>query len=375
MNIVFIGLSITSSWGNGHASTYRGLIASLARRGHCITYLERDTPWYAANRDLTVAGYCRIDLYTTLPELRRRHETLVRDADLVVVGSYVPEGIAVGQWAVETAGGLTAFYDIDTPVTMADLEKARCSYLSADLISRFDVYLSFTGGPFLSAIQKKYNVKNVVALYCSADPALYYPTGAPSRYDMGYMGTYSPDRQPGLDRLLIRAARNWAQGRFVIAGPQYPESLNWPDNLTRVDHIAPENHRDFYNAQRYTLNLTRADMIRSGYSPSVRLFEAAACATPIISDYWPGLETFFVPGEEILVSRSAAETLHYLRDLNETRRRSLGEKARRRLLSAHTPDHRAAELDNVVTALLQHRPFASDAAPQAERSTYAGKTL
>jgi spore maturation protein CgeB len=365
MDIVFIGLSLTSSWGNGHATTYRALIASMARRGHRITFLERDLPYYAANRDMKSADYCDIILYTSLEELKRRYHALVRRADLVVIGSYVSDGVAVGNWVVETAGGLTAFYDIDTPVTIANLEKNRCCYLDADLISRFDVFLSFTGGAFLAAIQETYRIPRVYALYCSADPDTYYPSGAAPVYDLGYMGTYSPDRQPGLDRLLIQAARDWPEGRFAVAGPQYPESTLWADNIVRFDHIAPEGHRDFYNAQRYTLNLTRADMIRAGYSPSVRLFEAAACGTTIISDDWPGLDSFFVHGEEILISRSAEETVQYLRGLSETQRRSIGEKARRRVLAAHTPDHRAAELDRLVAAMRGEQLFSSIAAPRS----------
>ena len=262
-----------------------------------------------------------------------------------------PEGIAVCHWVLETAGGLTAFYDIDTPVTAASVANDRCTYLTADLMPRFDLYLSFSGGPFLAALQQTFGIAETYPLYCSADPATYYPQQAEPRYDLGYMGTYSPDRQPGLQNLLLQPARDWRAGRFVVAGPQYPEHLAWPDNVQRLEHIGPQAHRDFYASQRFTLNLTRADMVRAGGSPSIRLFEAAACATPIISDYWPGLEDFFIPDKEILISRSAADTLHFLRHTSEEQRLAIGEKARQRVLSAHTPDHRAVELENIVRAL------------------------
>ena len=356
LDLVFIGLSITSSWGNGHASTYRGLLAALAARGHRISFLERDVPWYAANRDLPSADYCRVELYSSPADLKERFGKAVRAADAVIIGSYVPDGIEVARWATAAAGGLVAFYDIDTPVTVAAIEKNACGYLTADLMARFDLYLSFSGGPFLDSLQEKYRLPATLALYCSADPAQYYPLDAPERFDLGYMGTFSADRQGALENLLIEPARQWANGRFVVAGPQYPPDLRWPANIERCDHIAPEAHRDFYGSQRFTLNLTRADMIRAGFSPSVRLFEAAACATVIISDDWQGLDSFFVPGEEILISRNSEETLHWLRHLDDARRLEMGLNAYRRFLSAHTPDHRAAELEKKLHSLLK-RPI------------------
>jgi spore maturation protein CgeB len=352
LNIVFIGLSISSSWGNGHAGTYRALIRALARRGHRIMFLEREVPWYAANRDLSQTDYCDIRLYSSFLDLRTRFTEPVRDADVAILGSYVPEGITVGDWMIRTARGVTAFYDIDTPVTMASLERGQCDYLSPGLLERFDVYFSFTGGPFLEHIQRHYRIPAVKALYCSADPEVYQPIAMQPEFDLGYLGTYSPDRQPALEKLLIEAARHWPTGRFVVAGSQYPRLTPWPVNIHRFEHIPPQAHREFYCSQRTTLNLTRADMIAAGYSPSVRLFEAAACGTPVISDHWAGLESVFEPGVEILISRSAGETLQYLQNLNEERLRTIGDKARRRFLGAHTPDHRAAEFEQQVVELL-----------------------
>ena len=237
----------------------------------------------------------------------------VRGADVVVVGSYVPEGVAVGEWVIETTHGIPAFYDIDTPVTLARLERGETEYLSRELLPRYALYLSFTGGPMLQRLERDYGSPMARVLYCSADPELYFPEPQTERWDMGYMGTYSQDRQPALESLLLEPARRWGQGRFVVAGPLYPEEIAWPANVERVEHIPPGGHRAFYNAQRLTLNITRADMRAAGWSPSVRLFEAAACGTPIVSDCWPGLESFFEPGREILVAGSAAEALDIMR--------------------------------------------------------------
>jgi len=352
LDILILGLSITSSWGNGHATTYRGLVRELARRGHRVTFLERDVPWYAGHRDLAQPPYCRTGLYSSLDELKSRFRSAVREADLVVVGSYVPEGVAVGEWVTATAQGATAFYDIDTPVTLARLERGDEEYLSPRLVPRYHAYLSFSGGPILERIERTYGSPMARPLYCSFDPELYFPEVRKPRWDLGYMGTYSDDRQPPLDRLLLEAARRWPEGRFVVAGPQYPESVRWPANVERIEHLPPAQHRRFYNSQRFTLNITRADMVRAGYSPSVRLFEAAACGVPIISDYWAGLDEFFALGDEILVSHSSEETLRYLREVGEEERRALGERARRRVLACHTAAHRARELEGYALELL-----------------------
>ena len=352
VKMVILGLSITSSWGNGHATTYRGLVREFVARGHDVLFLERDVPWYASNRDMPVPPFGRTELYSSLEELRSRFTQEVRDADFVMVGSYVPDGVTVGEWVVRTAKGVTAFYDIDTPVTLAHIELGDSQYLSRTLIPRYHLYLSFTGGPTLERLQKRYGAQVAKPLYCSVDPGLYYPEEGEVKWNLGYLGTYSDDRQPPLDRLLVEPARRWSEGRFIVAGPQYPNSIRWPDNVERIEHISPSEHCHFYNAQKFTLNVTRANMIRAGYSPSVRLFEAAACGTPIISDYWDGLNTFFEPGKEIFISQSPEETLHYLREVTDGERVEMSRRARVRVLAEHTAAHRAEELEGYIFELM-----------------------
>lgn len=348
MKIVILGLSITSSWGNGHATTYRGLVRELAARGHGVLFLERDQPWYADNRDAARVAGCEVALYRTVGDLRRDHARDVRGADAVIVGSFVPEGVAVGHWVQESAAGVTAFYDIDTPVTLEALKRDRCEYLSPEQVGRYDVYLSFTGGPTLRRIELELGARRARALHCSVDPTLHFPEQRDVRWDLGYLGTFSEDRQPALERLLVAPAQRWPEGRFIIAGPQYPAGIAWPRNVRRVQHLGPDRHRRFYNEQRFTLNVTRANMIAAGYSPSVRLFEAAACGTPIISDYWPGLEELFVPGKEVLLGRSSGEVLEHLRSLSPAQAIAIGAAARHKVLGAHTAAHRAAELEGYL---------------------------
>jgi spore maturation protein CgeB len=336
MRTVWLGLSITSSWGNGHATNYRGLLAALRRRGHDVLFLERDMPWYAAHRDFDASF---VGLYDSPDELERWEEQ-VRAADLVVVGSYVPDGCEVAGWVLDTAEGVTAFWDIDTPVTAAKLARGDHEYLSPDLIPRFDLYLSFTGGPFLETL----GARRPTPFYCVADPALYLPLEAPQRWELGYLGTYSADRQPKVDELLIAPARALQGRQFAVAGPQYPETIDWPPNIERFESLSPAAHAGFYAAQRFTLNITRPDMVAAGWSPSVRLFEAAACGVPVISDWWDGLDAFFEPGREILIAESAEDVLRHLHQGDGL----VGVRARARVLRSHTADHRAAELERHV---------------------------
>ena len=358
--IVIIGLTITSTWGNGHATTYRGLVRELARRRHQVTFLERDASWYSKNRDLPRPPYGRTLLYGSVDELRQKHADLVRSADLVIVGSYVPDGIEVGHWVCSTARGITAFYDIDTPVTLAALAAGTCTYLSEGLIPRFDLYLSFTGGPTLDLLERHHGARRARAFYCSFDPGAYHPQTRAYQWDLGYMGTYCATRQPGLQKLMLTAAHAAHDLRFVVAGPGYPDDTRWPPTVARIENVPAAQHRRFYTSQRFTLNLTRADMIRAGYSPSVRLFEAAACGVPIISDYWEGIETLFQPGTDILIAESARDTLRYLCELPESERAAIGRRARKRVLAEHTAEHRAIELE---THLLEVRRPARIALP------------
>ena len=354
LDIVIIGLTITSSWGNGHATTFRSLVKELNNRGHKVTFLEHDKPWYAGNRDLPNPTFCQTHLYASVDSLKEQFEEKVKKADLVIVGSYVPEGIEVGKWVNTTAQGIRAFYDIDTPVTISKVLNNECEYINKELIRQYNLYLSFAAGPVLDFLEKNLGAQQALPLHCSVDTDLYYPEEGTERiYDLGYMGTYSDDRQPPLEELMLNAARKWDRGKFVVAGPQYPETVQWPANVERLEHLPPAKHRHFYNQQRYTQNITRANMIRMGYSPSVRLFEAAACGTPIISDYWDGLYTYFRFDEEILVSRSAEDTLRYIKDMPEDERKEVGIRARKVVLRYHTAAKRAEELEGYALQMLK----------------------
>jgi spore maturation protein CgeB len=351
MRFVIFGLTISSSWANGHATTWRGLLKALRRDGHLVTFFERDVPYYAAERDLPNPDFCELVLYedwdTVLPRARRA----LADADVAMVTSYCADGLAACRLVLDGAGPLRVFYDIDTPVTLAELSAhgiataSGARYLTPALIPEFDLYLSFTGGSLLTEIETTWGARRTAPLYCSVDPEVHAPVepAADFRCSLGYLATYSADRQAGLERLLIEPARRKSAERFIVVGSMYPTDVAWPPNVAVHWHLPPSDHAAFYCANRITLNVTREAMIRVGYSPSVRLFEAASCGTPILSDWWPGLDEFFEPGGEILVARTADEAVAAL-ELGDGELARVAGAARERTLAAHTAASRAREL-------------------------------
>ena len=362
MKIVVFGLSITSAWGNGHATTFRALLEALHRRGHDIVFYEKNVEWYAHNRDLPHPSYCRLRLYESWPEIRNEAKRELGDADIGLVGSYFPDGIAAINELLDSRAAVKAFYDIDTPITIAELRRQnQTEYLKAEHISGFDVYFSFTGGPMLHEIEQQFGARCAVPLYCSFDPTEYRRFGVNKRFacELSYMGTYAPDRQAKLEELLVRPAEKLPGKNFVVAGPQYPKAIRWPKNVRRIVHLNPRWHARFYSSSRLTLNVTRREMVIVGYSPSVRLFEAAACGVAIVSDNWPGLGTFFTPGREILLPVDGQDVVRYLA-LDDTELRRIGDAAQQRVLAEHTSEVRAQQFEDAIVAAQQSgtRPHA-----------------
>ncbi|MBV8051848.1 MAG: glycosyltransferase [Acidobacteriaceae bacterium] len=350
MRIVIFGLSITSSWGNGHATTYRALVSGLHRRGHKIVFFEKNQEWYESNRDLPNPDFCQLRLFQDWSSISPIVRRELRDCDVAVVGSYFPDGLDAVQEVLDSNVPVKAFYDIDTPITISNLRDGTAGYLEARQVPGFDLYFSFTGGPLLKKLQSEFGAVRAVPLYCSFEENKYYPRKTYRRYQnhLSYMGTYAEDRQDKLQALFIEPASAAPDFKFVLAGPQYPRKLKWPDNIRHIKHLSPRWHPHFYSSSRVTLNLTRQAMVDCGFSPSVRLFEAAACGCPIVSDYWPGLETFLRINEEILIARSCSEVLCVIRDVEEGQLRGIAERARERVLSEHSSQCRAEEFENYV---------------------------
>lgn len=352
MNIVILGLSITSGLRNGHASTVCRLVRELSKKDHQVLFLEREAVNQAIRRDQPDTGYCKFERYTSIDDLKQCFTEQVREADMVIVSSYLQEGTLIGEWVINTTAGIKAFYDLDTPVTLAKLELEDHEYLHPDQICKYELYLSSSGGPILDMLEQKYGSPMARPLYCSFDTDMYYPDQQEIKWDLGYIGDFNNYRQPSLEMLMLDAARAWPGGRFAVAGKLYPESIAWPQNTSYIQHMPPTEQRLFYNSQRFTKNITGTSKNGLGYTPCLRLFEAAACCTPIISDYWEGLEHFFEPGTEILVSYSAGDTLMYLREICNSERKSIGFHAHKKVMTHHTAAHRVQELESYVQELM-----------------------
>lgn len=352
MKIVICGLSITSSWGNGHATTYRALVRALHARGHEIVFFERDLEWYASNRDMPEPPFCRVHIYERWQDIQALLRRELADADVALVGSYFPDSADAIATVLASNAAVKTFYDIDTPITVSKLRAGEAEYLTREQLKGFDIYFSFTGGPMLRELEEKFGAKRAVPLYCSFDPDRYRMSEPDARFrcDLSYMGTYAADRQPKLEQLLCEPASELADKTFIVAGPQYPSDICWPKNVKRIIHLEPKLHPPFYSSSRFTLNLTRKDMIHAGYSPSVRLFEAAGCGAAIISDTWHGIETFFTPGKEILLADSAHSVITSLSDLTQSEARAIGFRAQERVIAEHSAEKRALQFEDFVGA-------------------------
>ena len=353
MKIVIFGLALSSSWGNGHATLWRGLARALIRRGHHVTFYERDVPYYAAHRDVTELPGGELILYRDWDELLPRARQRLAGADVGMVTSYCPDGIAATELLLDAPVPLRTFYDLDTPVTLAELEAGRpVSYLGPRGLRDFDLVLSYTGGAAIDGLRARLGAREVVPLYGSVDPAVHLPVAPVPAYasDLSYLGTYALDRQEGVERLFVAAARRLPARRFLLAGAQYPADFPWTANTYFLPHVAPPEHPAFYSSSRLTLNVTRRAMAEAGYCPSGRLFEAAACGVPILSDWWAGLDQFFEPGAEILVAHDTDAAVAAI-ELGDDALAAMGRRARERTLDEHTADHRAAELERALDAV------------------------
>lgn len=351
MNISIFGLSISSSWGNGHATLWRGLLRALGTRGHRITFFEKDVSWYASHRDLHELAGVELVLYPEWADVLSLARKRIEDSDVGIVTSYCPDSQAASD-LVNGGRALGVFYDLDAPVTLHRLQRGEAvDYVPRNGYADFDLVMSYTGGRALTELQTRLGAKRAIPIYGSVDPAIHHPAEPVERWrgDLSYLGTWAADRQDGVNRLLVEPARRRGDLRFVMGGAMYDHTFPWTENIFFNPHVAPAEHPAFYCSSRATLNVTREAMSEFGYCPSGRLFEAAACGVPIISDTWEGLDRFFSPKGEILTAQSSDDVLNAL-DLPKSELKRIAGRARQRTLDEHTADHRALDFEKAIHA-------------------------
>ena len=263
--------------------------------------------------------------------------------------SYCPDGIAASRLILDSHAAVRAYYDLDTPVTLEALQSGRAvPYLPPEGLGGFDLVLSYTGGRALDELRSRLGARVVAPLYGAVDPDLHAPAPPRDEFrsELCYLGTYAEDRQAALEELFVMPARQRPGLRFALGGAQYPHDFPWTPNIFFVRHLPPSLHPAFFRSSRMTLNVTRRAMAEYGFCPSGRLFEAAACATPILADWWEGLDSFFKPGREIIRVDTATEVLHAL-DMTDSELERIATAARERTLRDHTARQRVAQLETI----------------------------
>jgi spore maturation protein CgeB len=358
VNIVIFGLTISSSWGNGHATLWRGLCKYLVQAGHSVVFFERDVPYYAGARDLFEIPGGRLVLYSSWEDVRPIAKSGVMEADAAIVTSYCPDALAATDLILSQDRATPVFYDLDTPITLSKLQAGeRVPYIGPTGLDGFALVLSFTGGQQLfDEFRRRLRARDIRPLYGHVDGDLHRPVPAEAHYraDLSYLGTYSEDRQSGLEALFVAPARSRQDLRFLIGGAQYPPDFPWSSNIYFVRHLPPSEHAPFFASSRLTLNVTRRAMAQMGWCPSGRLFEAAACGTPLLSDRWTGLETFFQPGEEILLADDPNDTLAAFQ-MDDIQLSGIARRARERTLDQHSSKQRATDLIELLEQAASRR--------------------
>lgn len=361
MNIVIFGLTVSCSRGNGHAALWRPLIKAMLQRGHRVTFYERQQAGFAASRDLHALGMgAQLRLYTDFAAARPGARRTVDTADLAIVSSRCPDSLEACDLALDSGATIKAFYDLDTPLTLG--EAGPPAYLPQRGLRDFDLVLSHTGGLALAQLKIRLGARAVAPLYPSVDPDFFVPCAGTEQFESAlcYVGTYTEDRQDSLNRLFLQTAERMPSARFLIGGAGYPDDFPLPQNVGLARHVPSNMLRTFFCSSRATLNVTRGVMARYGYCPSGRLFEAAACGAPLLSDNWDGLDAFFEPGRELLRVDCAEDVVDAL-TLSDRELRRIASAARQRTLQDHTGACRVAELEslcNWVRSMASHREVA-----------------
>lgn len=351
MRLAFIGSSLVSSYWNGAATYYRGLLGALAQRGHAITFLEPDAFGRQQHRDIPDPGWARVVVWPAdeagmarALETAAGHDVIVKASGVGVLDAELEEAVL----SLRREGSIVAFWDVDAPATLESVEKDPGNPFRS-LVPRYDLVLTYGGGDPVVRAYERLGARRCVPVYNALDPVTHHPVPPDPALDaeLGFLGNRLPDREARVEAFFLEAARLLPDRSFLLGGAGW-EDKALPANVRAIGHVPTARHNGFNCSALAVLNVNRASMARYGFSPPTRVFEAAGAGACLISDAWEGIETFLEPGREVLVAQDGAEVAAHLAGLDRGRARAIGEAARRRVLAHHTYKQRAALCEAVL---------------------------
>ncbi|HEY0053545.1 MAG TPA: glycosyltransferase [Caulobacteraceae bacterium] len=357
MKIAFYGSSLLSSYWNGAATYYRGMLGELAKRGWEVVFFEPDAFDRQSHRDIEPPDWAEVVVYPATPEACRAVMARAAEADVVVkasgVGVFDTELLEVFRRAAPDA--LRVFWDVDAPATLAEIRSASDHPLRVALPD-LDYVLTYGGGPPVVAAYEAVGAPVCRPIYNALDPATHHPVAAEERFsaDLALLANRLPDRERRIEQFFLEPAASLPQRRFLLGGSGWDDK-GTPDNVRRIGHVGTGDHNAFNCSSLAVLNVARDSMAEVGFSPATRVFEATGAGACLITDAWEGIERFLKPGEEVLVARDGQDVAEHVRALTPERARAIGEASRRHVLADHTYAQRAAEADALFRQALAER--------------------
>lgn len=363
MKIAFYGSSLVSSYWNGAATYYRGLLRALHARGYDITFYEPDVYDRQKHRDIEPPDWCKVVVYDGTVEALKAVTRHAAEADIVVKASGVgfeDELLIKEVLANARPDAIRVFWDVDAPATLAELRAAPDHPLRRALPS-LDFVLTYGGGDPVVEAYRALGANRCIPIYNALDPDTHHPVAPQPRFeaDLGFLGNRLPDREARVEQFFLEPAARLPQRRFLLGG------AGWHDkpmsgNVNYIGHVGTADHNAFNCTPRAVLNISRSSMAENGYSPATRVFEAAGAGACLITDAWVGIELFLKPDEEVLVARDGNDIADIVGGLSAERARAIGERALARVLAEHTYAHRAAQADRIFREFPRSRAEAAE---------------
>lgn len=359
LKIAFFGSSIVSAYWNGAATYYRGIVKALNKMGHEVTFYEPDIYERQKHRDIEDPDWCKVVVYEKDQEVLENHLDEASKADVIIKASgvgafdeFLEEEIA----DMKTEQNIVVFWDVDAPATLDRIENDVNDPFNKQ-IPKYDFILTYGGGqPVIDAYERN-GAKKCVPIYNALDTETHFPVEADTKFfgTLAFLGNRLPDREKRVEEFFIKPAQNLPKQKFLIGGSGWGDK-EMPENIEYLGHVYTKDHNAFNCTPMAVLNISRDSMAKYGFSPATRVFEAAGAGACIITDYWEGIDTFFEPGKEILVAKSGEEVEKILAELTPEMAKEIGDAAYKKVLDAHTYEHRAELLEEVITSKMEQEP-------------------